>query len=195
MIIRDSDAFFSFGLRCYLESEFSMRYVTGRGRAYDPMNQIDVIFQMVESETDCLLALSGICERFSGVVFFIMRSPGKTGCNICLKHFPVIYRADSFVTVRQKISRQLKLWQQADCDGAVPSICVACGRPKLTTNEIKVLSLLAKELSLTKVALVLGKNIKTVFTQKKSAMNKLGLKNSYELSLFIIKHRRVLSVL
>ncbi|OKB68820.1 hypothetical protein BHU62_01875 [Serratia marcescens] len=112
-----------------------------------------------------------------------------------MKYFPIIYRDDSLGTVQEKVLRQLNLWQRVGYDSLAASACSACGRAKLTENEIKVLSLLAKELSLTEAAWVLGKNIKTVFTQKKSAMNKLRLKNSYELNLFIINHQQALSVL
>ncbi|HIE0647010.1 TPA: helix-turn-helix transcriptional regulator [Serratia marcescens] len=196
IIIRDSDAAFGFGLRSYLEQELSLYYSKQRFiNAYGTLRQADILFQAVVEGADCLLALPGIGGKFSGIIFLIMEPSTKPPASACLRHLPVIYRHDSLSVVWDKVLRQLKLWQRVGGEGVLSNVCAACGRSKLTENEIKVLSLLAKEFSLTEAAWVLGKNIKTVFTQKKSAMNKLNLTSGRELSSFIIKHRRALEIL
>ncbi|RSV83222.1 hypothetical protein EGH57_21150 [Klebsiella aerogenes] len=110
------------------------------------------------------------------------------------KHFPVIYRGDSLAIIRRKILAQIKSWGGVGYYESAISTCAAYGRSTLTESEINVLELMAREYSINEAASELGKSIKTIYTQKRSAMLKLRLKNSHELRLFIIRHRRMLTL-
>lgn len=110
------------------------------------------------------------------------------------KHFPVIYRSDSLAIIRRKVFAQIKNWAGVGYYESAVSTCSTYGRSILTENEINVLELMAREYSINEAAKELGKSIKTLYTQKTSAMRKLGLENSHQLRLFIIKHRRMLTL-
>ncbi|UTO00469.1 hypothetical protein [Serratia nematodiphila] len=194
--IKDENAAFSMGLRYYIQQSIpkwlkkDVRYKGER-----ESGQVDMLFLAVKSPVDCFLLLSIIGKGCDGIVFFIMDRPEERELlpSRCLKYFPVIFRGDSLASIRDKILGKLKIWYRAGHIEGMSSVCSGCGRLKLTENEIAVIGLLAREYSLTETAWVLGKNVKTVYTQKKSAMNKLKLNNSHELRLYIINHRRVLS--
>ncbi|CAI1138060.1 fimbriae regulatory protein FimW [Serratia marcescens] len=196
--IKDENAAFSIGLRYYIQqsvTKWLKKDVSYKGEG-EP-GQINMLFLAVKPYVDCFLLLSIMGKGTDGIVFFIMDRPEDRGLLSarCLKYFPVIYRGDSLASIRDKILGELKIWRRAGYFEGMSSVCSGCGRLKLTENEITVIGMLAREYSLTETAWVLGKNVKTVYTQKKSAMNKLKLNNSHELRLFIINHRRVLSVL
>lgn len=196
--IRSVDAVFSLGLLSVVNGVVSEQLQDRRYFLSDDINiKPTVLFQEIDPVVDCRITASCIGDGFYGIVFFIMERSSQMMRNLpgCLKAFPVIFHDDSLAAVREKVLKQLMLWQRTGYNSLFPRACTACGWKRLTMNEIQVISLLAKEFSLTETAWVLGKNVKTVFTQKKSAMNKLNLSSSRELRSFIIKHRRALTIL
>lgn len=198
VVIKDNNAAYAMGLRHYLQQVLPQNYL--RQLFCSSVNlacRRNILFYEVDPTVDCLIAASCIAGGANGVIFFIMdRQAGKQlRAGDCLKYFPVIFRDEPLAIVREKVMQRLRLWQRVGYGASEPGHCTACGRPRLTKNETKVIALLAKEFSLTETAWVLGKNVKTVFTQKKSAMKKLNLTTGRELSSFIIKHRQVLGML
>ncbi|HDU4714722.1 TPA: response regulator transcription factor [Klebsiella aerogenes] len=89
---------------------------------------------------------------------------------------------------------QIKNWGEIGYYENLGCTYASNGRSTLTENEINVLELMAREYSISEIAEELDKSIKTVYTQKAAAMRKLRLKNSHELRLFIIRHRRMLTL-
>ncbi len=184
------------GLRYYIQHSILKWFKKDeRYKGESEPEEIEMLFIAVKPSVDCFLLLSIMGRENDGIVFFIMERPEERELlpARCLKYFPVIYRGDSLAAIRDKVLGTLKIWRGAGYFEGMSSVCSGCGRLKLTENEITVIGLLAREYSLTETAWVLGKNVKTVYTQKKSAMNKLKLNNSHELRLYIINHRRVLS--
>lgn len=199
IIIKDSNWAFAHGLRYCFENVLAGSMLSPGSYISSTLSlQVDIIFQEIDSSADCPVIAPCISSKFNGIVFYIMESARRgdmRSASGCLKSVPVIFRDDSLSQVRDKVLKHLRLWRRVGYDGILARDCAACGRLRLTENEINVIRLLSRGLSLTETAWVLGKNVKTVFTQKKSAMNKLKLKTSRELFSFIIKHRQVLCMM
>lgn len=192
--IRDSNAHFSFGLRVYLTDFFlDIGKLTCFFDSSDKLSNADIVFHSTLPDLGCVLAFTQVSREFNGLVFFIMEGKDKQLRlkNDCLKSFPVIFRDDPLSVVRNKVLRQVSHWQKGQYGGIISGSCATCGRARLTENEIKVITLLSKERSLTDTAWILGKSVKTVFSQKKSAMNKLDLKNRKSFRDFIVEYRKV----
>lgn len=193
--IRDGNTHFSFGLRVYLTDLF---LEIGRLACFfdssDKLSNVDIVFHSTSPDLGCVLAFPQVSREFNGLVFFIMEGEDKQARlkSECLKSFPVIFRDDPLSVVRSKVLRQVSHWQRGRYGGIISGSCATCGRARLTENEIKVIKLLSKECSLTDTAWILGKNVKTVFSQKKSAMKKLNLRNRKSFIKFIVEYRKVI---
>jgi len=193
--IRDSNTYFSFGLRIYLADLFSE---IGKSFFFfdssDKLSHVDIVFHSTSPDLGCVLAFPQVSREFNGLVFFIMEGEDKQARlkSECLKSFPVIFRDDPLSVVRSKVLRQVSHWQKGQYGGIISGSCATCGRARLTENEMKVITLLSKERSLTDTAWILGKNVKTVFSQKKSAMKKLNLRNRKSFIKFIVEYRNMI---
>lgn len=203
VIIKDSNAVFALGLRLCLEQELLCR-----GKLFQffdwpsEVRHADIIFHQVEPRVDCLLAMPYIKHDFNGIFFPIVEreQDGKERNLVCecLRHLPIIYRDEPLAIIMERVFRQLasrEKMKYIEHDGVVSKSCHFCGRSRLSVNEIKVIKLLSKECSLTSISWILKKNVKTVFTQKKTAMKKLNLQNNKELYSFILNNRNAIELL
>ncbi len=202
IVIKDNNAAYALGLRLGLEQALS-----ARGRAvkhYDLTDDVwccDIIFQQIDPGTDCLLATPYIQQGFKGVFFPIVeRDKHHKGHNEvceCLRHFPIIFRDETLRAVVDRVVRQLESHDRVkhvEHDSIMTKSCCVCGRPRLSSNEMKVIKLLSKEYTLTRISFVLKKSVKTVFTQKKSAMKKLNLQTNQELYSFISHNKEMIGL-
>lgn len=201
--IKDSNTVFALGLRFCLEHEFLSR--SKLFHFYDWPNEarhVDIIFHQVDPGSDCLLVMPYIKHSFNAILFLIVErewNDKERGlvCK-CLRHLPIIYRDEPLIIVMERIFRQLENRERMkyiDHEDIISKSCHFCGRSRLSINEIKVIKLLSKGCSLTSISWMLKKNVKTIFTQKKSAMKKLRLLSNKELYSFIINHRNAIELL
>ncbi len=113
----------------------------------------------------------------------------------CTQELPIIYRQDPPSTVIQKVSRQLSRLHEKDkylYNKIMRKQCDICDKHQMTKNEIEVLRLINQEYGLTSIANILNKNVKTVHSQKKSAMNKLNITSNIGLYAFLRKNWKLL---
>lgn len=200
IVIKDNNAAYALGLRLGLEQALSSReQVVKYFDLADDAWRCDIIFQQVDTGTDCLLATPYIQQGFKGVFFPIVQrdTNDKGHCEICacLRHFPIIFRDEPLGTVVDRVVRQLECRDRVkhvEHDSIITKSCCVCGRNRLSSNEMKVIKLLSKGYSLTRISYVLKKSVKTVFTQKKSAMKKLNLKSNQELYSLIINNKEAI---
>ncbi|WP_447875930.1 LuxR C-terminal-related transcriptional regulator [Serratia fonticola] len=202
IVIKDNNAVYALGLRLCLEQALSSREQEVKYfDLADDAWRCDIIFQQIDPGTDCLLATPYIQQGFKGVFFPIVeRDTNDKGHNEiceCLRHFPIIFRDEPLSAVVNRVVRQLECRDRVrhvEHDSIMTKSCCVCGRPRLSSNEMKVIKLLSKEYSLTRISFVLKKSVKTVFTQKKSAMKKLNLKSNQELYSFIINNKEMIGL-
>jgi DNA-binding CsgD family transcriptional regulator len=202
IVIKDNNAVYALGLRLGLDQALSSRKQTVKYfDLTDDTRRCDVIFQQIDSGTDCLLATPYIQQGFKGIFFPIVEreTQDKEHNEVCecLRHFPIIYRDEPLGAVVERIVRQLECRDRVkhvEHESIIAKSCYVCGRPRLSSNEMKVIKLLSKEYSLTRIAYVLKKSVKTIFTQKKSAMKKLNLKSNQELYSFIINNKAMIGL-
>ncbi len=202
IVIKDNNAAYALGLQLCLEQALS-----ARGRAvkhYDLTDDVwrcDIIFQQVDPGTDCLLATPYVKQGFKGVFFPIVErdtnDKGQHEVCECLRHFPIIFRDEPLGTVIERVVRQLESrdrMQHIEHESIIAKSCGVCGRLRLSLNEMKVIKFLAKEYTLTRISYVLKKSVKTIFTQKKSAMKKLNLQTNQELYSFINHNKEMIGL-
>ncbi|MBL5902037.1 helix-turn-helix transcriptional regulator [Serratia fonticola] len=202
IVIKDNNAAYALGLRLGLEQALSSRK---RAVKYfdlaDDTWRCDIIFQQIDPGIDCLLATPYIQQGFKGIFFPIVErdTNDKEHDEVCecLRHFPIIFRDEPLGAVVDRVVRQLECRDRVkhvEHDGIMTKSCCVCGRLRLSTNEMKVIKLLSKEYSLTRISFVLKKSVKTVFTQKKSAMKKLNLQTNQELYSFISDNKEMIGL-
>lgn len=202
IVIKDNNAAYALGLRLGLEQALSSRAQTVKYfDLADDAWRCDIIFQQIDPGIDCLLATPYIQQGFKGVFFpIVQRDTNDKGHNEiceCLRHFPIIFRDEPLGTVVDRVVRQLECRDRVkhvEHDTIMTKSCCVCGRLRLSTNEMKVIKLLSKEYSLTRISFVLKKSVKTVFTQKKSAMKKLNLQTNQELYSFISDNKEMIGL-
>lgn len=203
VVINDSNAAFALGLRLCLEHELlAHRKLFQLFDWPSEAPHADILFHQIEPGTDCLLAMPYMVHSFKGIFFPIVeRGWDDKERNLiceCLRHLPVIYRDEPLALIMERIFRQLEHRERMKSiasDGVFSKLCHFCGRSRLSINEIKVIKLLSKERSLTSISWILKKDVKTIFSQKKTAMKKLNLQNNYELYSFILNNRNAIELL
>lgn len=203
IVIKDNNAAYAWGLRNCLEQALSSRGQTVK--CYDQTDDVcrsDIIFQQIDLGTDCLLAIPYIKHGFKGVYFPIVErdtnEKGRGELCECLRHFPIIFRDEPLGAVVERVTRQLEIHDRMkyiEYESIIAKSCCVCGRHRLSLNEIKVIKLLSKEYSLTRISCFLKKSVKTIFTQKKTAMKKLNLNSNQELYLFLINNKEMIGLL
>jgi fimbrial protein FimW len=202
IVIKDNNAAYALGLRLGLEQALASRK---RAVKYfdlaDDVWRCDIIFQQIDPGTDCLLATPYIKQGFKGVFFPIVErdtnEKGKNEVCECLRHFPIIFRDEPLGAVVDRVVRQLECRDRVkhvEHDSIMTKSCSVCGRLRLSSNEMKVIKFLAKEYTLTRISYVLKKSVKTIFTQKKSAMKKLNLQTNQELYSFISDNKEMIGL-
>ncbi|MFJ7498507.1 LuxR C-terminal-related transcriptional regulator [Serratia grimesii] len=201
IVIRDSNVSYAAGLRHVIENHCMESNISARFLEPDDncLYYADLVFQEVDPNTCCLVVLPFISAQFKGVVFPICESKGDMAENIaygaCMQRFPVIYRGDSIPIVIAKIRRQLVNFiknHDDEYESIISKSCHACGRRRLTYNEALVLKLIANEYTQTRIAGILKRSVKTIYSQKKMAMKKLNITTNAELYAFLRNHPRPL---
>lgn len=84
----------------------------------------------------------------------------------------------------EELPRAIGLLADDPSGGARPLGLGAIPAPQLSPREVEVVRLCASGMTLTDIAQMHGRSIKTVSTHKHNAMNKLGLKSDAELVLY-----------
>lgn len=201
IVIRDSNKFYTDALHIVLN-----QYFTDRNTQIiftDPdctfLSHADLVFQEIEHETHYLDALPLLGRHFMGIIFPICEyeankiTPNQR--HTCIQELPIIYRQDPPSTVIQKVSRQLSRLHEKDkyfYNKIMQKQCDICDKHQMTKNEIEVLRLINQEYGLTSIANILNRNVKTVHSQKKSAMNKLNITSNIGLYAFLRKNWKLL---
>lgn len=195
MLINDVNNFFSVGLSRYINNEiYECIEKELNNNIWRKGLGVDLCFIAIETSIDFFFALTLVRKNTKRVILFIMDRP-EDGFLIprwICKHFTVIYRNDSLMTIRRKIIDQIRNWGSIGYFDKIENAVYECNRSSLSECEIQVLELIARGVSINGIANILGRSVKTIYSQRYSIMRKLRLKNSHELILFIIKHQRVL---
>lgn len=143
--------------------------------------------------------LTNFWIRFYGRIFPVLEYGAihKKADNThpCINKFPIIYREDTLSTIIGKVTANLLFLNEKNmlsCNRVISKDCHVCSQHRLTQRETEVLRLMAKEYCVTAISNILRKSIKTVSSQKKSAMNKLRISNNRDLYAFLRKNSELL---
>jgi fimbrial protein FimW len=194
IVIRDSNKIYMDALRTVLNQYFTdgdIQVVFAESDC-NVLAHADLVFQAVEDETHYFDALPFLGRHFTGVIFpvceYEVNKIITSQRHTCIQEHPIIYRQDPPSTVIQKVSRQLSRLHETDkypYKKVMRKKCDICDMNQMTKNEIEVLILISQEYCLTAIANILNKSVKTVYSQKKSAMNKLNITSNIGLYAFL----------
>lgn len=199
--IIDSNKFYMDALRTVLNQYFSNRntQVIFTEPDCNSLGRADMVFQAIEQEAHHLDILPFLGGNFMGVIFPIFEYEDKKTLysqrHTCFQELPIIYRQDSPSTVIKKVRKKMSLTDEIDIKDpkkVMRKKCYMCYKNKMTKNETEVLELINQEYSLTAIADILNKSVKTIHAQKKSAMNKLNITSNIELYAFLRKNWKLL---
>ncbi|MHA7845107.1 LuxR C-terminal-related transcriptional regulator [Serratia sp. D1N4] len=198
--IRDSNTFYVDALRTILKQHFNARNTQVIFTEPDCklVARADLVFQEVDHDIHSLGALPFFGRHFMGVIFPICESEINLGhTHTGTQVLPIIYRQDSPSVVINKVSRQLSRLHKSNMqpyEKFMQKQGDIGDKYWLTSKEIEVLRLINQEYCLTAIANILNKNVKTVFSQKKSAMNKLNITSNLGLYTFLRSHWKLLEL-
>lgn len=199
--ITDSNAFFRESLCLLLKEYFSVNEIkvrfTESDNAFLPSS--DLVFVEVDCITQCLNTLPLFGSGFMGRIFPILTYGAirkkSQDTHPCINKFPIIYREDRLSTIISKVASNLLFLNHKNrvfFDGVISKDCDVCSQSRLTQREAEVLRLMAKEYCVTAISSILNKSIKTVSSQKKSAMNKLSITSNRDLYAFLRNNSKLL---
>ncbi|ELI6452906.1 hypothetical protein RRM53_002513 [Yersinia ruckeri] len=189
----DSDIFYMHSLQLLLDQHFKSQKIKVHFTEPDYVfySISDLTFIAVDCVTDNLLALPFFNCSFIGTTFLILKCENNQKhadiIHSCIKDLPIIYRKDRASVIIDKISKAFSLHEKSTVPDAdvTHKKCHLCFQYQLAPQENKVIRLIAKEYTLTAISSIMKKSIKTVYAQKKSAMNKLGVSSNFELYAFL----------
>lgn len=198
--IIDNDIFFKDSLHLLLEHHFKNKDIKIRftGPDHKFPQHSDLLFLSTSYATNNLILLPFFCRSFMGMHFQIIEQENnheKEGViHSCIKEWPIISRKDAVSIVIDKINQSLDLYNEKTRMYSERNYmqCHICSKYKLAPQENEVIRLIAKEKTLTVISNILKRSVKTVHSQKKSAMKKLGVGSNFELYTLLRKNSQLL---
>lgn len=188
--ISESNHFFEYGLKKLLKSYFfyQNRKVNFSGYEDKFADEPWLIFRSLDAHIDSYGCNPFMREGRQRIIPICM--PQDLACielRPCIRDSIFFFRNDSVDTLLEKLDALWRPWPMNNNVRAVHE-CVPCGEcrfQRLSYSEKKVIRYIGLGFTVSNISRMLQKNVKTISSQKRSAMRKLNMSRNIELYRFL----------
>ncbi|WON78399.1 LuxR C-terminal-related transcriptional regulator [Serratia sp. UGAL515B_01] len=189
--ISESNRYFEHGLKKILESYFFYQNVKINFTSYDKSfaDESWLIFRPLDERIDnygCHPFISNGQQRV--VPICMPEDLTKMAMRPCIRNTVFLFRSDSVDTLLQKLDELWNPWEINNRAGLYDECtsCEGCSFQQLSYNEKRIIRYIGMGFSISNISRILKKNVKTVSSQKRSAMKKLNMSRNIDLYRFLI---------
>lgn len=189
--ISESNRYFEHGLKRLLESYFFYQNVKVNFTSYDKnfAEESWLIFRPLDERIDNYGCYPFVNNGQQRVVPICMPEDlAKITIRPCIRGTVFLFRNDSVDTLLTKLDSLWNPWEnssQPRTEGRCTS-CEGCNFQQLSYSEKRIIRYIGMGFSISNISRILNKNVKTVSSQKRSAMKKLNMSRNIDLYRFLI---------
>lgn len=189
--ILESDCYFEHGLKKLLESYFFYQNVKVNFTIYDKnfADESWLIFRPLDERIDnygCYPFVSNGQQRV--VPICMPEDLVKIAVRPCIRDTVFLFRNDSVDTLLAKLDALWNPWEINSKEKSEDECasCEGCNFQQLSFSEKRIIRYIGMGFSISNISRILKKNVKTVSSQKRSAMRKLNMSRNIDLYRFLI---------